>query len=239
MSYGKSKRVAALAFVAVAAMTARVEAQDTSSRRPAGAGAVAQRIEAAKKPTGNVDLERSRVYILVGKTGFGHEHGVTGQLAAGQLVLGAAKDAGEIVFDMTTFAADTAAARKFVGLTGETDEDTQKQVNANMLGKDVLNVAKFPTATFRIDSALPIKGPAGSKANYFQLEGAFTLHGVERPIKFTCAASPLKEGGSHVATKFKIRQSDFGIKPFTKALGAVGVADELTIWGDLVVAEAR
>ena len=42
-----------------------------------------------------------------------------------------------------------------------------------MLGKDVLNVAKFPTATFQIKSALPAKAPAGSKASHFQLDGKY------------------------------------------------------------------
>jgi hypothetical protein len=35
---------------------------------------------------------------------------------------------------------------------------------------------------------------------------------------------------------FSILQSDYGITPFSKALGAVGVADRLTISGDLRVA---
>jgi polyisoprenoid-binding protein YceI len=184
---------------------------------------------------GSVDLDRSRVYIFVGKTGFGHEHGVVGQLQSGQVLLGSGKDAGSLVFDMKTFSADSKEARKYVGLSGETDADTRKQVDANMLGKDVLNVAKFPTATFQIKSALPAKAAPGNKASTFTLDGAFTLHGVEKPLKLVCTASPTKEGW-HVTTKFKVRQTDFGITPFSKALGAVGVADELVIFGDLMVA---
>ena len=39
------------------------------------------------------------------------------------------------MFDTTTFQADTAAARQYVGLEGTTDADTQRQVSANMLGR--------------------------------------------------------------------------------------------------------
>jgi hypothetical protein len=35
---------------------------------------------------------------------------------------------------------------------------------------------------------------------------------------------------------FRIRQTDFGIQPYTKLLGAIGVADVLTIYGDLYIA---
>ena len=35
---------------------------------------------------------------------------------------------------------------------------------------------------------------------------------------------------------FSLLQTDYGIKPFTTALGAIGVADRLTIYGDLWVA---
>jgi hypothetical protein len=34
----------------------------------------------ANQAAGDVDVNRSRVYTFVGKTGFGHEHGVTGRL---------------------------------------------------------------------------------------------------------------------------------------------------------------
>jgi len=34
-------------------------------------------------------------------------------------------------------------------------------------------------------------------------------------------------------------QSQFGITPFSKAFGAVGVTDQLTIWGDLWISKQR
>lgn len=48
-----------------------------------------------------------------------------------------------------------------------------------------------------------------------------------------------KEQWTHLMGRFKILQTQFGITPFKKALGAVGVTDQLTVWGDLWIAKQR
>jgi polyisoprenoid-binding protein YceI len=69
-----------------------------------------------------------------------------------------------------------------------------------------------------------------------QLDGEFTLHGKTR--KLTVLADVAKVNGySRIYGNFSILQSDFGITPFKKALGAVGVADRLTIFGELWVVD--
>ena len=180
---------------------------------------------------GDVDLAKSRVFTFVGATGFGHEHGIEGRLASGSLQLGANQNAGELVFDMKSFDADTPAARKFVGLEGESDDSTRKQVNDNMLGADVLNVARFPTAKFAIQSALPYKGTKPGAPPQYILDGQFTMHGVTKHIRIL-AETEESNGTIHVRSQFAVLQSQFGITPFTKLLGTIGVADKLTIYGD-------
>jgi hypothetical protein len=186
---------------------------------------------------GDIFLKASRVYTLVGKTGLGHEHGVVGLLKSGTLHLGAEKEAGQMVFDMTSFQADTAAARKYVGLEGTSSESTQEQVTANMVGEQVLNVAKYPTATFVIHSALQYEKPSKRGLPQYILKGEFTLHETTRPLEFLVEVE-MSKGWQHVRGGFRILQSEYGITPFTKAFGAVGVADQLTIWGDAWVAPA-
>src|SRR4051812_31137503 len=58
-----------------------------------------------------VDRSASRVYIKVGAEGYGHVHGVEGRLASGEITPGGA---GELVFDMTSFSADTPTARSYL-----------------------------------------------------------------------------------------------------------------------------
>jgi len=202
---------------------------------------VATRIAAAqpaKQPTAatpdgsNVDLKRSRVYVRVGKIGLGHEHGVEGQLKSGALKLGAAINAGTLVFDLTTFAADEPAARTYVGLDGEIEATDRQQVTQALRGREVLDVKKYPTATFTVRSSKAVSLPAGEPITAYELDGEFTLHGVRRPLQVLVNVEQV-ETAVHVRGKFVIKQSDYRIKPYTKFLGTVRVADELTIWGDL------
>ncbi len=225
----RRRRSALLAVVATTLAVTRVTilvAQD----RPAT-------LERPTLAEGQIDPRVSRVYIFVGKTGLGHEHGVEGKIQSGALALGATTNAGQIVFDTTTFQADTPAARQYVGLTGTTDADTERQVNANMLGPSVLDVKHYPTATFKVTSILPIPGAGTSTSPHYQLDGEFTLHGTTRKIKTTAEATTAS-GYVRLRGKFAILQSHYGITPYSKAFGAIGVADELTIFGDLWIAAA-
>jgi hypothetical protein len=183
---------------------------------------------------GDVDLTASRVYVFVGKTGLGHNHAVSGLLQAGRVAIGAADQAGILVFDMRSFTADSAEARKALGLPGETDASTQKQVQANMTGPDVLDVARHPTATFQIRSAGSSKQQVQGRPPVYELIGAFTLHGVTREVMIPVEVEQRGEW-LRLRGMFVIKQTDFGMKPYTKLGGVVGVADELRITGDILV----
>lgn len=192
--------------------------------------------QVAVQPTyspGQVNLESSRAYVFVGKTGFGHEHGVAGLLKQGALNLEAGT--GRLIFDMASFQADSDVARQYVGLSGSTDVSTKQQVNANMHGAKVLDVGKYPTATFLLESSQLL--PAKSKRGFsqYRLDGKFTLHGVSQPISLVAEAEP-KNGWIHLRGGFTILQTSYAIKPFSKVFGAVGITDQLKIWGDLWIA---
>jgi len=185
---------------------------------------------------GDVSLQRSRVYIHVGKTGFGHEHAVEGRLSSGQMHLSGTPQPGMLVFHMPSFEADTPAARRYIGLSGETDAGTRSKVNANLRGSDVLDVQRHPTAAFKITSVTPLAQQSKRGLPQFQFDGQFTLHGQTRPLRFV-ADVDTQGDWRHIRGGFAINQTDFGMTPYTTALGAIGVADRLTIFGDLWVAE--
>ncbi len=182
--------------------------------------------------SGLVSIEHSKVYVFVGKKGAGHEHGVEGRLAAGELHLDRAQDSGSLTFDIRSFAADTDAARRFFNLPGQTDADTQAQVNANMHGKAVLDSAKFPTAEFVIKSIQALPPQANVAGQRYQLDGEFTLHGIQRPLRVVVTGESVN-GRLRLRGRFAMKQTDFEITPFSKFLGAVGVTDELRVYGDL------
>ena len=176
--------------------------------------------DSASQPTyrsGDVYLPSSRAYVRVGKTGFGHEHGVVGSLKSGRILLDREQDAGELVFDMASFRADTNAARKAVKLAGGTAANTQKQVTATMLGASVLNAAKYPEAKFKIDSALRLPD-GGDRGDGYALKGQLTIHETTRPLQVSANVSE-QNGWLRVRGKFDLKQSDFGITPYSKAFG--------------------
>jgi len=180
---------------------------------------------------GDINVAASRVYVFVDKTGFGHQHGVRGRLLEGKLRV-AGRSAGRIVFDLRSFVADPPEARRYVGLKGEMDAKTQQDVTANMLAADVLDVRRFPTATFDVDSFRPIEARDGSGKPQYRLEGEFKLHGTKRPLRIV--ADGIEERGYlHLKGTFRLRQTEYRIRPFQKALGTVGVADVLTVYGDI------
>jgi polyisoprenoid-binding protein YceI len=187
---------------------------------------------------GQIDTSASRVFIKVGKTGLGHEHGVEGRLKSGSLDLKATNDPGQVVFDITSFQADTATARQYVGLAGTTDADTQRQVKANMLGPDVLDATRHPTATFRVATIQQLRTERAGGSPKYQLDGDFTLHGTTRPIRII-AESTVASGYVRLHGTFNISQTDYGITPYSKAFGTIGVADKLTIWGDLWIVAGK
>ncbi len=184
---------------------------------------------------GQIDPEKSRVYIHVSKKRLGHDHAIEGRIKSGSFNLksdkSTVKDAGQIEFDLGSFSADTDAARKHVELKGAIAESTREQVTETMLGSDVLDVEQFPQATFKIKSADLRYGRGGDP--FYTLQGDFTLHGKTREVSIS-TQSELQDGKvRRLRGDFTILQSDFGITPYKAALGAVGVADQLKIWGDI------
>ncbi|XZE43329.1 YceI family protein [Pirellulaceae bacterium SH467] len=183
---------------------------------------------------GEINTQFSRVFIFVDKSGLvGHQHAVEGRLTGGHLVIDDVKNS-SLIFNMKSFDADTPLARKYLSIQSEIDEETRKKVNENMLGLEILSVEHYPEATLKNVKWKPTGKTSKRNLPEYLLEGDFTLHKTTRPIQAVCDTE-LKDGWLHVRGAFRILQSDYGIKPFSKMMGAVGVKDELRIYGDLWV----
>lgn len=197
--------------------------------------AAAADAEAKPLAAGDIDPAESRIYVRVGKRRLGHEHGVEGLVKSGHLNLDAKTKAGEIVFDMQSFKADTDAARKHVGLEGVTDADEQADVTRTMTGKGVLDVKQFSTATFTVDTATLSAEKSADGHPQYKLTGEFNLHGKKQPLTVIAAVAEEQDGRQRLSGQFTIKQTDFGIKPYSAVGGLVAVTDELKIFGELWV----
>src|SRR4051794_12329192 len=112
-----------------------------------------------------VDPGSSRVYMRVGASGrLGHEHGILGRLESGFVDRGGR---GELTFSTRSFIADPPEARQYVGLAGSVSASDRRKATDNMLGRDVLDVARHPTATYKINASSPLDGQAaGAPGRY-------------------------------------------------------------------------
>jgi polyisoprenoid-binding protein YceI len=186
-----------------------------------------------------VDLADSRVYVRVDSaTRLGHRHGVEGKLKSGTISLGAG---GELVFDMRSFQADTQEARKKVGLGGvKMSANEAKKVNNTMLSPDVLDVEKFPTATYKIIVIKPAERQEAGAPGAYEVSGRLTLHGAEQPLPFKAKLERTdKEGVVKLGGSFVLKQTAYGMTPYSGAGGLAKVADELEISAELVLSPGK
>ena len=92
----------------------------------------------------------------------------------------------------------------------------RSQIESN-LHTDVLGSARFPTAQFVSTSITP-------SSDGFVVRGALTLHGRTAEI-----TAPVRRVADRYVASVTLRQTAFGIKPYSAALGSLKVRDELTV----------
>ncbi|HEV3144027.1 MAG TPA: YceI family protein [Gemmataceae bacterium] len=196
-----------------------------------GIGLFTAATQAQNTHTYEVDKTISRVYIRVDRIGrLGHNHAIEGVLTSGSVAPGRT---GKLTFDMTSFVADTPQARKYIGLEGNVTALDARKVTESMRSAEVLDVGHFPTATVDITSFRPADGLAAGNPGRYVVDGQFTLRGVSRPVQVVADFAETKTAGVYsLRGWFKIKMSDFGIKPVTLGAGVIGIEDTLTIYGD-------
>jgi polyisoprenoid-binding protein YceI len=104
------------------------------------------------------------------------------------------------------------------GLTPLSDPE-RKLARSNALKS--LDEKKYPTVTYRSTTVESVPGG-------YRLEGTLSLHGQEHPHPVDVVAT---EGESETTYSFvtAVRQTDYGIKPFSLMMGTVNVADEVRV----------
>ena len=102
------------------------------------------------------------------------------------------------------------------GAKALSDKD-RKDIKEN-IDKKVLKTDKFPDITFQ-SSRVESKG-----ADKATVHGDLTIMGTARPASMDITVS-----GSKATGTMTVRQSDWGIKPFSALMGALKLADQLTL----------
>ena len=163
-----------------------------------------------------IDVEHSTLTVFVYKSGlfsaFADDHVIRAPVASGSISADA-----PLAVDLSVRSANLKV------LDPKLTADKRAEVQARMLGREVLDSGKFPDITFR-STAIE---PAG--ADRWMVTGRLTIHGETRPATF----SVVRQGGRYRGTA-ALKQRDFGIDPITIAGGTVKVKDEVKVEFDIV-----
>lgn len=177
----------------------------------------------------DVDPQRSSVQILVFRAGalarLGHNHVVTSSSISGRIWLHPRFERSGIELEMpvASFVVDDQQARAERGaeFSSRISQEDIAGTRRNMLGPDVLNAQQYPI--IRIQS-VEVTGTWAAPS----VTARITLKGVQRDVTVPLELS-LDDRRLRARGQFDIRQSDFGMKPFSVALGALAVQDRLHI----------
>jgi polyisoprenoid-binding protein YceI len=105
--------------------------------------------------------------------------------------------------------------------------DKDRTEISNSMHNEVLQSVKYAKITFKSAGVSEVKANGGDSYS-FTVSGDLTLHGVTKrvaiPVTATITARELKASG-----KYTLKQSLFGIAPYSKAGGAVKVKDDVIV----------
>ncbi len=186
-----------------------------------------------------VESPASEVRILVYRGGamarLGHNHVVSSKEITGTLLLH--KDLGRSQLTLTLpvggLVVDDPAARAKEGadFAAEVPRDARDGTRGNLLREEVLDAARHASISLRSTKIV------GTRANP-EITMRIGIKGVERDV---VVAAIVREAGARLTAsgEFAIKQSDFGIKPFSVALGALQVQDTLKIKFSIVCVQQK
>jgi polyisoprenoid-binding protein YceI len=179
-----------------------------------------------------LDPKASELVVKTWKVGLAsalaHNHVISASEVKGTVGL----DRIEVTVQVAGLAVDKPALRqKHLGETHEVSASDRNKTTDAMLGEDQLDVRKFPTITF-------VSTSITKEANGHAVTGQLTIHGVTKTVK-TVAQISEKDGVLTGDASLKLKVSDYGIAPYSAALGSIKVKDEVELVLHLVGAAPR
>ncbi len=173
--------------------------------------------------TYSIVASESSFWVYVGKagllSGLAHNHNIGVKTFSGRVIIPeAGASAGTLELN-----ADT---KSLTILDKEVSDKDRAEITSSM-NTIVLETGTYPKISFRSGSVSDLK-EAGNNNYSFTLNGDLTLHGATKriavPVTATITPQQLKASG-----KYTLRQSDFGIKPYSAAGGTIKVKNEVVV----------
>lgn len=184
-----------------------------------------------------VDPRSSQLSILVFRGGklsrLGHNHVMTSQQVTGRVWVHPelSRSGFELSFPVEQLVVDDAQARRAAGSDfppdiPQSDKDGTKK---NMLKPEVLDGEHYPNVKLQ---AAKIAGTLEAPQVTARITIKDATREVQVPVKLAIEGAKLSASG-----EFDILQTEFGIKPFSVALGALEVQDKLHIKFQIVASK--
>jgi hypothetical protein len=183
------------------------------------------------EPVWRLDPQRSLVVIRVYRGGplarFGHDHVIAARELHGYVLVPRARGAAraDLYVALDTLSVDEPALRAAAGLdTTPTAEDIAG-TRRNMLDR-TLAASRHPFVVVQLTAADDAAPPSAA------VDAAIALHGTTRTLRVPVALA--HDGDTLRASgELALRQSDFGIAPFSVFGGALRVEDQVDVRFDL------
>lgn len=169
--------------------------------------------------------DRGRVALLTARDGLaaqaGHDLTIEVRVWSGELMVEEDGNPAELSvnLDLTSLVVIAGTG----GVKPLTDRDRREIA---VTARKVLGADRHPQATFTASTFDPGSNGGGA------IRGTLTLGGVSRPLTLQVSST----GDSFHATA-SVRQTEFGIKPYTAFLGALKVSDAVGVEVDVNLAE--
>jgi polyisoprenoid-binding protein YceI len=174
-----------------------------------------------------LSTDQGRVALLTARDGLAAQagHDLTIEVSAWSGELTVADDGQPTELSVTLDLNSLVVREGTGGVKPLTDRDRREIA---VTTRKVLGVDRHPEATFKASGFEP--NPSGGGF----IQGTLTLGGISRPLKLHVA----KTGPGSFHATASVRQSEFGIKPYTAFLGALKVSDAVGVIIDVDLAKS-
>ncbi|WP_432378576.1 YceI family protein [Duganella sp. P38] len=174
-------------------------------------------------PLLTIDSSQSLIAVTVRRGGvlarLGHDHVVASHAISGTVA--PARNTADFTFRLDEMKVDEADLRQIAGLAKQPSADAIEGTRYNMLNK-VLDAGRYPL----------VRVHAERSASGQPLQVAITLHGVTRTLAIPVELRE-ERGVINVKGTVNLKQTDFGLTPFSVMAGAMAVQDEMELRFDL------
>lgn len=170
-------------------------------------------------PLLHIDAAQSLIAVTVRRGGIlarlGHDHVVASHTVTG--TVSPSHNVADVQFRLDEMKIDEADLRRIAGLEKQPSADAIEGTRHNMLNK-VLDAERYPLVTVHAE-----RSTSGQP-----LRVAITLHGVTRTLAIPVELRE-ENGVINVKGTVQLKQTDFGLTPFSVMGGAMSVLDQMEL----------